>query len=593
MISSVVLALTLVNAQVVPDPQQPRIERGGLVRVPINRVPINPPVPAATVAPQDDEATLASVDLPTDPASLVIFLRRQKVSDADQKRIGDLVRKLGDDDFDQRQGASEELIRLGPMAVSALKGALQSKDLEVHHRAESCLKAIESVAGPAYQEAVIRLLAKKAPDKAVSVLLDVVPDLRGDAIIDTVAQSLARAGVPSGQPAPALVQALADKVTVRREVAGEAIARAGDADARKTVRALLIDPEPLVRIRVATALLDRGEAEALPALIKLLREAPGDRAYEVENALLAVAREQSPEANVGKTPESRKAAAEAWQGWYDRIGKKLDLPKVMEEASKPGSLVMLTLSQQTPIKTKAIEVDATGKAGWEFEVNGTAFAMQKLPRDRILVAEYTNRKVTERTTKGDIVWSKDLPNLPIEAIRLQNGNTVIGLRNQILEVDKDGNEVRTHTRNGDILYAMTALRNGEIAAITSTGRFVRMDAECKEISSFPTTGRMYSIGGHFAVSPNGSRITIPMYNSAVAVGGGVVNQGRVIEYDNTGKVIWEAEADRPTSVRRLPNGNVLVASRFHSTVLELDNRGKQVNKYEAPGVIRGVLDTLR
>jgi len=595
--SSFVLVLAVVAAQPEPEPpakaaavllRQQIILQGGIAGG------VALPAPAPALAALDDESLLRSVDLPTDPESLTGFLRRQKVDESQQQRILALIKDLGHDDFETRQGATDELIRVGPTAGPELQRALKASDLEIVRRAEICLRAIDSVAGPAYQEAVVRLLAKKAPQRAVEILLDVVPDLRGPNIIDVVAEALGKAGVQAGRPAPELVLALRDKATARREVAGEAIARAGDADARKVVLALLNDPDPLVRLRVATTLLDRGESAAMPVLIDLLDDVPLDRAYEAEGALLVVAREQAPAVGVGKTPESRKAAVAAWQDWLKATGEKLDLAKVMQEANKPGALV---LSMQGPvaaggIKSKVCEIDAAGKVAWELETNGYAYSAQKLPRDRVLVTEYTNRKISEVTTKGDVVWSKDNVNMPIEAVRLQDGNTLIGTRNQIIEVDGEGKEVRTINRT-DLMYAMTALPRGEIGVVTSAAKFVRLDREGKELGSFALAGRMYSIGGHFAMSPNGSRVTVPIYGGAVVVGGAVVQQtGKVVEYDATGKVIWEADADRPTSVRRLANGNVLVASRFHGTILELDSRGKLVNKYEAPNASR-VLDARR
>lgn len=586
MLTSMALALTLVTAQVEPEApvirKQIVIRAGAIVPPPLAAAP-NPTFAA------DDEALLGSVDLPTDPASLTAFLRRQKISDTDRARIATLIRDLGDDDFDRRQGATDELIRIGPAAVGPLKDALKTKDLEVLRRAESCLKAIDSVAGTAYQEAVIRLLAKKAPEPAVGVLLDVVPELRGTSVLDAVALSLAQAGVRGGRPVPALLLALADKASARREVAGEAIARSGDDDARQTVKPLLNDADPLVRIRVASALLARGEADALPVAIRLLQEAPLDRAYDLESQLLAVAGEQAPVVGLGKTADSRKLAGEAWQAWFEKTGKKLDLAKVVADAAKPGALVVLGQTVAVPIKSKVTQIDAAGKPVWDFEVAGTAYAVQKLPKDRVLVAEYTGRKVTERTTKGEVIWTKELTTYPVDMQRLPNGNTLIGTRNQIIEVDGTGKDVRTLPRT-DLIYAFAALRNGEITIITSASRCIRLDATGKELGSFQLAGRVYTTGAHFAVSPNGGRITVPMHYPVAAVN---QVQNRVIEYDNTGKVIWEAVVDRPTCVRRLPNGHVLVSSRFHTTVVELDGRGKQVNKYEAPAGLRSVLDVQR
>ncbi len=603
MSSSLVLMLAVVGTQLAPEVpiappaparpialQQLQIIRGG-VRVVLPAPALNPGL--NPVIHQDDEQLLRGVDLPTDPAALVDFLRRQKVDAANQPRITELILDLAADEFETRQTATDELIRIGPSAAVALQEALKSSDLEVVRRAEICLKAIDSVAGPTFQEAVVRLLAKKAPSTAVEVLLDVLPNLRGPAIGEVVAEALGRCGVDKGRPVPDLIVALRDRVAVRREVAGEAVARHGDADARKTVAALLNDPDVGVRTRVAMTLLERGEPAALPVMIQLLGSAPLDRAYEIEGSLLTIAREQAPEEGLGKTADSRKKAVSAWEKWYRTIGEKLDLAKVMAEASKPGHLLISTQTLGV-VRSKVIELDATGKTVWELDATSYAYSVQKLPRDRVLISEYTTRKVVERTTKGATVWSKDLPTNPIEAVRLPDGNTLIATRQSIIEVDAQGKDVRTIPRvPAGLIYSMTPLRRDEIAVVTSANRFSRINREGKELSSFQLPGRMYSIGGHFAVSPNGNRIAIPIYNNAVVVGGRVVNQpGRVIEFDANGKTIWEAEADRPTSVRRLANGNLVVASRFHANILELDSRGKVVNKYQAPNGAR-VLDARR
>jgi hypothetical protein len=322
-------------------------------------------------------------------------------------------------------------------------------------------------------------------------------------------------------------------------------------------------------------------------------ELPLEKTYEVESALLTIAREQAPEVMIGKTPATRKAAQDAWQNWYKTTGEKLDLVKVLEEARKPGPLLLSTYSLvAAPNRYKVVELDEKGKVTWSHDTTGYAYSVQKLPRDRVLISEYTGRKVQERTTKGEVIWTKEGLNMPIEAIRLQDGNTLIGTRTSIIEVNPEGKDVRTINRT-DLIYSMTALRNGEVALVNSANRFIRLDREGKEVSSFAIPGRMYSIGGHFAIAPNGNRVTIPLYGGAMVVGGAVVQQpGRVAEFDGNGNLIWETEADRPTSVRRLTNGNVLVASRFHGTIVELDSRGKLVNKYEAPNGAR-VMDARR
>jgi hypothetical protein len=56
-------------------------------------------------------------------------------------------------------------------------------------------------------------------------------------------------------------------------------------------------------------------------------------------------------------------------------------------------------------------------------------------------------------------------------------------------------------------------------------------------------------------------------------------QGRVIEIDLSGRVVWEAAVTLPMAVSRLPNGHTLVCSHNQQKVIELDRAGKVVWEY--------------
>src|SRR4051794_5552289 len=63
--------------------------------------------------------------------------------------IGRLIEKLGDDDFDVREAATERLMLAGEPALAALRKALSSDDLEVRRRAR---RIVDSVEGRLYPE---------------------------------------------------------------------------------------------------------------------------------------------------------------------------------------------------------------------------------------------------------------------------------------------------------------------------------------------------------------------------------------------------------------------------------------------------------
>lgn len=64
------------------------------------------------------------------------------VSDEAAKKIEQAVKKLGSEQFDEREAASKELIAFGARAVQALTEAAKSKDQEVARRAQTSLERI-------------------------------------------------------------------------------------------------------------------------------------------------------------------------------------------------------------------------------------------------------------------------------------------------------------------------------------------------------------------------------------------------------------------------------------------------------------------
>ncbi len=220
---------------------------------------------------------------------------------------------------------------------------------------------------------------------------------------------------------------------------------------------------------------------------------------------------------------------------------------------------------------RVYEVDSDGKVKWQIEGLLYPVDVQILGDDRVLIAEYTGRQVTERNLKGEVQWTKAVNGLLLSARRMANGHTFIVMRNSLMEVDKEGKEVLTIPRPSNDIVAAVRMRNGDIAAVTNVGNFIRLNPEGKELKTFQV-GQLYTIGAGIDVQPNG-RVLVPLYS---------IN--KVVEYDPEGKQVWEATVTQPTCVARLPNGNVLVSSRNGRAVVELDRTGKEVWKFATDGM---------
>ena len=193
-----------------------------------------------------------------------------------------------------------------------------------------------------------------------------------------------------------------------------------------------------------------------------------------------------------------------------------------------------------------------------------------LGHDRVLVAEYIGRQVTERNLKGDVLWQYRTSGLVLGARRLANGNVFVVTRNQLVEVDKDGKEASNLPRPNDVCAA-AKFRDGTIAMLSNGGQVIHLDASGKEIKIVPLNAPVLAVGTNIEALPNG-HVLVPLYAS-----------NKVVEIDADGKTVWEATTPQPTCVARLPNGHTLVGSRLAMTVVELDRGGKEVKSTKTEG----------
>src|SRR5438552_1435401 len=56
-------------------------------------------------------------------------------------------------------------------------------------------------------------------------------------------------------------------------------------------------------------------------------------------------------------------------------------------------------------------------------------------------------------------------------------------------------------------------------------------------------------------------------------------EGKVVEYDSKGKILWEVAIEEPVAATRLPNGNTLVTTMRQDRAVEFDRNGRQVWEY--------------
>ncbi len=101
------------------------------------------PPPHAPPGDSPNEKLLRDARIGTAGPSLLAFFSKRTLTEADRQRVGELIRKLGNDSFEVREQASADLQALGQVALPLLNRAVTDADPEIARRASECLQLLQ------------------------------------------------------------------------------------------------------------------------------------------------------------------------------------------------------------------------------------------------------------------------------------------------------------------------------------------------------------------------------------------------------------------------------------------------------------------
>lgn len=521
-----------------------------------------PPVPG-----EGAEAVLRRAGWPTDAAGLVKHLRERTPREASVRRVRELVADLASEDFDRREAATAALLSAGPVAVVPLREAGragQALDPEAARRVAACLARLEGEHDPRnYAAAVERLLSLDAPDASAAVT-EFAAFVMGDpALRDSTITPLTAWAARKKEPPPELVAAAGSPDAARRWVAVRVLTSAFELPAER-VRPWLTDADPMVRYEAAAARVRRGNADVVPTLVALIG-APGEASALAEDVLLRLTGELDPPTESGRA---------AWEKWWAANRGRVDVAKVMrEDGYRNRTLVLEVDSKDAGFNQEAGRLWECGpdrRPRWEWTRLGGPVDAHPLPEGRVLVAEYYNRRVTERDRDGKVVWeSQKFDSNPVSVQRLPNGNTLVATLQELFEVTPAKGLADKYPRHSGTMFQARRARDGRTYCLTSAG-IVELDAKNRVVRTVPA-GSLSGWAG-FDVLPNG-HFLVATYKAS----------NRVVEIDGAGNVVWELAVPSPTRVQRLRNGNLLIAGGDATYVAEYNRAKEQVWRVETKG----------
>jgi outer membrane protein assembly factor BamB len=532
---------------------------------------ILPDLPLCASEPvSPEEQLLREQNIATDGPGLLAYLKAQTPSPAEQARLAQAVEQLGHRSFHTREKATRSLIAAGRPALSYLKPAVGNTDLEVSRRAQRIIAEIDRVSQVTLMTAVLQVLSKKRPAGATEALLAYLPFVPEEQIEEAVREALAAVGLEKGQPVAPVRAALTDREPRLRAAAAFVHGRAANPPV-KELTPLLRDTVPEVRYQAAEAVLRGRDRAGLGVLVTLLEEGPLPLGRRAEEVLFQLAGESAPSVVLGLDDGSRHRCREAWLGWLSEKGDKLDLGRLQAGAAPLG--VTLYCLYDSPSGEGRVQlVGRDGKPRWEITGLQGPNDARLLPGGRVLIAERNAGRVTERDSTGRILWERILEGGALSALRLSGGNTLMVGWNKVVEVGQDSKVVWEYTHPAGFRHA-TLLKNGRILVATACGQFVELDRSGKVLRTL-TPERFASGAGYWA---SVEQLAAGRYLTALG------SSRRVVEVDDSGKVLWEAEAPNAVFATRLPNGHTLVCTFEECHVVELDRTGREIGKQKLPG----------
>jgi HEAT repeat protein len=521
-----------------------------------------------------DEAILRNLKMEFTEPALLKFISTRTLSEADQKQYRDLVKQMGSGIHPVREVATKKLLKEGIKALAFLKEAEYDLDAERSERAKLCLKDIRDTNNTSIPIAAAHLLARPAqkkgasPAESIRTLLAYIPFVDDEAVEEEVLTALTLLSLREPTIEPSLVKALTDPSPARRAAAAYVLGHVGTTKQVDLVVPLLDDRQPIVRLRAAQGLLAARNKAALPSFVKLVETVPAPYLPRVEEVLNRLAEDKGPVEPIQAL--SRDKAAKAWGKWLDDNKDKIDLGNLGDRESYLGLVTICEYDNQIGnINGQVWESARGGPKRWGFggvqgntQLTGPMDA-HTLPNGRILIAENSANRVTERDSKGEIKWQYNVNNNPIACQRLPNGNTFIACYNMVTEIRPDKSVVYTHTRlpNNAQFYIFGAhkTKNGHIVVINSQGNVVEMDANGNLINAIQV--QTFNNWCSVEMQPNGNYLVATM------------NPGSVREIDRKGTEVWSKQFPGVFRATRLPNGNVLVAAMNTREVAEIDRAG--------------------
>jgi len=467
------------------------------------------------------------------------YLQGLHPTEAQKKRVKELIRQLGSPRWRERDSATKELMAMPVPPLAELRKASTCGDLEVETRAKAVLaKRVGQL--PTTLHAVFQVVRLRKLTGLTKEILAAMGLCDRDRLVTAAVRAVAASS--RKQDVDLLRAALKDSDPRLRRAGVMGLAAVLKVGAARELRPLLTDKDPRVTLLTAIQLANLGDRQSLAALHRLMADPTPAIRLRAYVALAALTGNDNLTFHAYADPAKRRKQHDAWKVWLAGNGATVALRIPLRERPQDRSHLHGHTLVAYGHHNKVEELDGKGKVVWSYSAP-TVFHAEKLRNGNVLVCSSGRSgkgKVWEISRKGKIVWEYSA--FGMDARQLPNGNVLIAdfLGSRVIEVTRGGRIVWEKKLGGRARGA-ERLANGNTltACQTGTAEF-SPDGRC--VWEYP--GLSYSAQR----LANGNTL-ICLYQTH-----------RIIEVTADKKIIWEFSERLPCDAHRLPNGNTLIAN---------------------------------
>ena len=503
------------------------------------------------------------------------WLQSRIPNSANELKAAKWVADLGNESFEVREQATQELLKLNNLAIFELKKAIKSQDVEVAKRATDCLEQISPNESIALKTAIIRLLGKSNPEMVFDYFSKITETSELDLLTSEALLDAFNITIKTNQNLIQKLEGFAQTKNIKSRIVIARVLAKGNPNAT-AFKKLSTEDKTLVKVNAALALLQEKDKKSIELLINLLPELKINQLMPIAGLLNELIQDPASEKELTKEKPSPLELQTLFAFAWKSKNASTNLDKYTFNQLLPKR-ILASLAEPN-LSGKICSLNPDGSISELFRNNSYSSIACAIDHTMILLMERSRGQVIANNL-GE-VYERGNPLISAFGVDIDGaGKKFILNRQNLLVLDYTNKMVESVDLNNDCL-AGTRLINGDYAIVFKDKTLLILDGKDlkkeKTRISLGANEPARTILGYQIEGTRSGSILIPEYGGK-----------SVKEIDQAGKLIKTINLNISTGTSPIygatltmnSNGNFLIGTRLGQTVTELNLEGKEIRNW--------------